>query len=313
MNRYYFKLHDWEIKVHTEVPRYIQTLSTHLPYYFDGSFQKKKSKKNKTRRICFKIYERTEKEITSELDQKDLFQLKQHGICRIVNTKLGNISIFLNANRKILDTVIYHAGFLHPLFLNLLPFGATLMHASLVSKRNSGILILGQSGVGKSTLSVAFLNQGFTYFSDEHPIIALHNGKILGKSFKNRIGLTRLSANHFPTLKQSFRWNHYMDKFYLDPLKKNEPLFNTCSIDKILFPRFQRYGTFSIQKLKPHELFGELTQDDYFFMDTEDNFNNKLGHYHIQIMMELAKDRKGFAINYGPSDIAKLPAIVEKL
>lgn len=160
---------------------------------------------------------------------------------------------------------------------------------------------------------MAFLHHGFNYFSDEHPILELRNGRIVGKSFMNRIGLTSVSAKNFPTLKKSFQWNPNIRKFYFSPLKEDESLSDTCSIDKILFPKFKRDGVFNIRKLKPLELFNELAQDDYFFVDTQDNFGNKLGRNHVQLMMELTKDREGFEVNYGTADIENLPAVIENL
>lgn len=316
MNKIFcFRLHEWQIEIHTEVPRYIQTLRRYLPCYFNDSFRNRQTKTSKQRKICFKIFDRTEKEkrISSEFDQKSLSQLRQLGICSKVNSGTGTISIFVNTEKKISDNIIYHAGFLHPLFLNLLPYHATLMHASLVKKHNSGVLISGRSGVGKSTLSVVFLSHGFTYLSDEHPIIELSNGKIVGKSFKNRIGLPIQSTKNFPKLKNYFQWNSNVRKFYFDPWKKDETVHSRCLIDKIIFPKFRHHGIFRIRKLKPVELFDRLTRDDYFFMDNQDDFKNSLGQNHLEILMELTNGRKGFEVNYGPADIRKLPAVIENL
>lgn len=315
MNAFCFRLHEWEIEIHTEVPRYLQTLRANLPYYLNGSSKNIRTKIFDRRKICFNIYHRTgnEKWIASELDQKALSQLRQYGFCQIVNVRTRSASIFLSAKRKISDNVLYHAGFLHPLFLNLLQFRATLVHASLVSKRNSGVLIAGGSGAGKSILSVAFLRHGFTYFSDEHPIVELRNGEILGRSFVNRISLSSLSVTNFPAIKKRLKWNSNTRKFYMNPWKENGSPPATCSIDKILFPRFHPRGTFTIQKLKPLELFRELAQDDYFLIDTHDSFRNNLGPNHLRIMMKLANSGEGFVVNYGPADIVNLPAVIENL
>lgn len=132
------KLHHWNIEVHTEVARYIQILRNHLSYYLIHPSKTEKAKTSEQRRICFHIFHRTGKEkgICSQLAQKKIFQLTQHGICQIINSETGQISIFINPEKNIPDNVVYHGGFLHPLFLNLLPFHATLIHASLVSKKN---------------------------------------------------------------------------------------------------------------------------------------------------------------------------------
>ncbi len=315
MNTVRFKLHEWELEICTEVPSYIQMLRMNLPDYLKHSSQKNRTRKSERGKICFNIYHRTgsEKGITSELNQKAISRLKQHGFCQIVDTKTRNVSTFLNANRKIQDSALYHGGFLYPLFLNLLRFRAALIHASLVSKGNSGILIAGQSGAGKSTLSLSFLRQGFTYFSDEHPIVELNKGKIIGRSFMNRISIPSLSAKkNFPDLKKNLEWNSNIRKFYFNHVSKNGSLSATCSIDKILFPKFHRHGTFSIRRLKPIELFEQLTQDDYFFLNTQDSFKNNLGQNHLRIMMKLA-GRAGFVMNYGPTDIGNLPASIENL
>lgn len=162
-------------------------------------------------------------------------------------------------------------------------------------------------------MSVTFLRHGFNYFSDEHPIVEQHDGNVIGKSFRNRITLTSASAKNFPALQKSFQWNSKTGKFYFNPWEQNGSLSDTCSIDKILFPKFRRSGILSIKRLKPLEFFNRLVQDDYFFADAHDDFGHQLGQNHVQLMMELAHGRTGFEINYGSDDIENLPAIIEKL
>ena len=155
MNTFRFRLHDWELEIRTETPKYIQALRHYFPYYLGNSSKENQHKRvPATRKICFKIYLCTgqERGTNPELNKNALFWLRRIGFCRIVNAKAGNVSIFLNPERETSEHFIYHAAFLDPLCLVLLRFHAALVHASLVSKQNSGILIAGRSGSGKSTL-----------------------------------------------------------------------------------------------------------------------------------------------------------------
>ena len=102
----------------------------------------------------------------------------------------GNRRVMIAPQRThIEDNEIFHRLFLWPLDYLLRLDDASLVHGALLGKKGQGILILGEKGTGKSTLSTACISQGYRYFSDEHPLVEIRAKKVWGRSFISPIAL----------------------------------------------------------------------------------------------------------------------------
>lgn len=53
------------------------------------------------------------------------------------------------------------------------------VHAAVVARGDTGLLLCGPSGVGKSSLTLALLDQGWAYLSDDFAPIAVESGRVL--------------------------------------------------------------------------------------------------------------------------------------
>ncbi len=73
-----------------------------------------------------------------------------------------------------------------------------LFHAAAVSKDNQGIIILGSSGQGKSTLTLELIQQGFSFFTDE--ITCLNRKNYFIYPFPRTIGMKENGLSLFEAL-----------------------------------------------------------------------------------------------------------------
>ena len=53
------------------------------------------------------------------------------------------------------------------------------LHAAVVARGDTGLLLCGPSGVGKSSLTIALLDRGWAYLSDDFAPIAVESGRVL--------------------------------------------------------------------------------------------------------------------------------------
>ena len=89
--------------------------------------------------------------------------------------------------------------------------GMQIVHAGLVARDDSGILLCGANGAGKSTTSLACLVGGLDFLSDDHVGLEQRGDEFVGHSV---FSSTRLEPDHlsqtFPSLLQhaipSFEW-----------------------------------------------------------------------------------------------------------
>jgi GT2 family glycosyltransferase len=249
------------------------------------------------------------------LDDHALVQLLHYGVSHRLTAARRLASAVIDRERSVADEILYHVGFLHPLSHALHTAGATLAHACLVARGRAGVLLMGESGCGKSTLAVAFLQHGYAYFSDEHPILALERGRVVGRSFVNRIGLTPLSLAQFPELSGAARWHTGRGKWYVDPTRVAPGrLGQACRIEALLFPRFDVRGRFRAARLSPAALLRRLLTDEYYRgLVALGDGAAAARRGHQRLSLRLAATARGFAIRYGPADIAAFPRNVERL
>ena len=90
--------------------------------------------------------------------------------------------------RHIADPVFFRWHFLDALIYMLLELNYfTSLHAACVAREGAGVLLYGESGVGKSTLTYACARQGWTYISDDASSVVWDGGRtVIGESHRFR-------------------------------------------------------------------------------------------------------------------------------
>jgi hypothetical protein len=75
-----------------------------------------------------------------------------------------------------------------------------IVHAGLVARGSSGILLAGRSGAGKSTCALTCLAAGFDYVGEDYVAIETATDGFLGHGLYNSVFLDREHLNRFPHL-----------------------------------------------------------------------------------------------------------------
>jgi serine kinase of HPr protein (carbohydrate metabolism regulator) len=76
-----------------------------------------------------------------------------------------------------------------------------IIHTGLVARNNQGLLFVGKSGAGKSTSSLACVNAGFGYLSEDYVGLQLcEDGSFVGHSLYNSLFLRTEHLDRFPQL-----------------------------------------------------------------------------------------------------------------
>ena len=74
------------------------------------------------------------------------------------------------------------------------------LHANGVAKDDSGCLIIGYSGAGKTTLSIGLLKEGWSYLSDDAIMLRKNSNGVEALAFRRGFSLTQATSVHFPEL-----------------------------------------------------------------------------------------------------------------
>jgi hypothetical protein len=79
--------------------------------------------------------------------------------------------------------------------------GLFFLHAGCVSIEGQGAILPGQSGKGKSTLTLALVRKGFDFLGDDVVFLARHEQSVRALSFPDEVDVTDTTVSFFPELR----------------------------------------------------------------------------------------------------------------
>ncbi len=206
----------------------------------------------------------------------------------------------------------YHLCLTQPLNVWFKEKGLFFLHAGCVAEKGRGILLVGHSQAGKSTLTLSAIRSGFKFFGDEQPILSIQNGQIQVRPFPRRIRIDRKGAIIFPELRSLLKTSvaerltfHAQDIW-------PKCIGSSCSPKLLIFPRFETKNRISLSKLHPTDALDRLLQDDHFIWYKNKPWN-RLSHQHLALFQQLVNTTKSFELTYSERDILQIPVLFRKL
>ena len=105
--------------------------------------------------------------------------------------------------RKLAEDSRYWKTELFPSLLGIIgpSVGLTSLHCACVAWRDSGLLLVGDSGTGKSTLSLALAQAGLDFLSDDRTLVSEERGKLRAWAFSREMKQRVEAIDHFPALR----------------------------------------------------------------------------------------------------------------
>jgi len=181
-----------------------------------------------------------------------------------------------------------------------------LLHSGSVAKDGAGIILPGESGSGKSSLTLALLQSGYKYFSDEIAVVNAESGEL--HSFPKPVSIKNTSV--FPHLAerenlwfgpesdvQDSVW--YVHPENLGAHVADEP----APIRYVIFPSRCSQGDAQLLPLTPGEALRELVANSINLP--------KLGSKGIHMIADLVNEAQCFALK--SADLAASVSLVNRL
>ena len=231
-----------------------------------------------------------------------------------VTTHLRKRRIQVTAAREpsLFPDPAYHFCLTKPLDPWLKEKGLFFLHASCVAEKGRGVLIVGHSQAGKSTLSLSAIRSGFKFLSDEQPLLSFKKGRLRVHAFPRRVRLDRSVAEIFPELRPvlaaaaSERLVFHAQEIWEDCLG------SSCTPKLLIFPQFKTRGRLRLRRIHPSAAFAKLFEDDHFVWYKNGRWNH-LSHQHLALFERLTKKTTAFRLEYGTNDILQIPSIFRQL
>jgi hypothetical protein len=170
---------------------------------------------------------------------------------------IGRFTADIASDAKFWETILF------PALLTILgpSAGLTPLHCACVAWKGSGLLLAGESGAGKSSISLALAQSGFDFLSDDRTLIGEHQGRLLAwgvsKEMKQRIG----SIAQFPFLNQIKPNDAFkrVDELRFDTRKiSGVHHIRCCEPRWVVFLERQARPAFSLTHMTPQEAAWQL-------------------------------------------------------
>jgi hypothetical protein len=161
---------------------------------------------------------------------------------------LGRFSAAMAADTSHWKTIIF------PILLSIVAgsVGLVELHASCVAKDQLGLILLGPSQSGKSTLAMAFTEAGFQLLSDDRTFCSLTHGQLQAWGLPRPLKLRREAASWF----DDFRGHEPTDVqngervFHFEPKLKSAA---KCNPQLLVFLERQEQCGFSVIPIKRND------------------------------------------------------------
>ena len=131
----------------------------------------------------------------------------EEGYCLQSGNSALDLDLSLGSGRGALDEEFWalplynqREFFLLSLIMLLRPHGLYALHANGLAKTGRGILIVGASGAGKTTLTLGLMSEGWGYLSDDAIMLRKDAGDIEALAFRRGLSFTPATVAHFSQL-----------------------------------------------------------------------------------------------------------------
>ena len=205
----------------------------------------------------------------------------------------------------------FHFLFTQPMSLALSKKSLFFLHAGCVAKPQGGILIVGGSHAGKTTLSLAAVRAGFQFLSDEQPLLAPHGAGVRLLAFPRQIRLDRAGADRFLELDPVKKIQRGTLRL-LFSLEKIWPkrIIESCIPRALVFPRYRPNASLAIGRLRPDQAMRLLQEDPHFLWYPRQPWTG-LCQQRLPLFRRLTRQVPAYGLHYNDRHLFQIPLLFE--
>ena len=195
--------------------------------------------------------------------------------------------------------IIMNFIFSGPLLFALMYWGLYFIHAACAAlDAERGVLIVGDSGVGKTTLVLSLLKQGYYYLGEESPLLSKSTGSLELYSYPTDIRLNEESFALFPELKSLCKEMICpCIKHHISPDKVYKGLhLDTCRPRLLIFPQYQEESLGEFEEISRMDAMIDLSDRELIFF--EDKEADRYTKEFSAILAELVNQTRSFRLRY---------------
>jgi len=183
------------------------------------------------------------------------------------------------------------------------------VHAGGAALDNNAVLICGGKGVGKTTISMALVRDGFDFLSDERVILHQHNGGIEVLPFPGPVNLARSSLRFFPELEKKlaggFIGEAGKQRVCMGRCFPHE-VAGACTPRLVVFPFGFHEGDHEVSHLGTMDAFGLLCKTSL------DITHPRWSVMHLETLWNVVEASRTMQVRIG-ANVDELPGLIRSL
>jgi hypothetical protein len=195
------------------------------------------------------------------------------------------------------------------------------VHSAVLARGNTGILLLGDSGAGKTTVTFQMVQSGFSLLSDDSPLFTCHNGLVYALGSFDDSHLTPETLAMFPALSQhSSTVPNRFGKYRIDraSLPAGKWTWGPVQIKHILHLNRQPGSDLSIQPSDKHATLHEILEHAMVVFQRPQLYEQQpllaeATDFAFQTITQLVEDAQIYTLNYANEHLPELPARIDAL
>lgn len=202
----------------------------------------------------------------------------------------------------------------------LLPLNNLMsMHGAVVTNGSRTIFLAGDKGMGKSTVSLKLLENGYRILSDDSPLFTFTEGRTLVLSSLDELSVTTNTLRLFPSLTEFVsRQREISGKHFLSRLALGEdkiacgPLPVTDFIELKRGPCQQP----SLIEVSKNKVTGDLIREfmsifgPQIRLSSDPNFFKRATKFIFDTTSSMLLDARAFELHYDDRDLNKIPELI---
>lgn len=203
--------------------------------------------------------------------------------------------------------------FTFPLLELLRHRGLYHVHAAGLARGARGVLFPGDTGAGKSTLTVSLIRVGWDYLSDDALLLRSGPGGVEALAIPDEFHLDPTLAVPFPelnVLKERAGYNHSRRRAFRPEEVYDCSLAPACVPTLLLFPRIAPGGT-RAEAITPSQALAELIRASALVL-----LDERVAAPHLEALRRLVAQCRCYRLYHGPDaleDPERVPRLVETL
>ena len=224
------------------------------------------------------------------------------------NRKTGVVKATVSGYRESVKEMILYYIFSEPLQFILAYHGFFFLHASMVAKNRSCILIAGPQDCGKSSIALILAKNGYNLLSDDDCFIKSTKSRVQVFPFPTKIGVSKQILKLYPGLAKHIIKDYCYGtkkRISMQAISKSSHT-NWCQCKSIIFPRYKTARKASIRRISQREAVKKLL-DSGRKASSEQQFKKRFWNIYV-----LAKEASLFELTYNDNRLSEIPALIQK-